>query len=90
MGVVHVEIYCQGFLKRANVLASVSVDHNPSTFVGQARADKKGRVALNWHGPAPLILHFHLDLAWEGEGNDFSPYQLDRLRLTHYSAPAVL
>jgi hypothetical protein len=56
-------------------------------FVGQARADKKGRVALNWHGPAPLILHFHLDLAvregsekengtsgWEGEGNDFSPY----------------
>jgi len=56
-------------------------------FVGQAWADKKGRLALYRHGPAPLILHFHLDLevregserengtsGWEGKGNDFSPY----------------
>jgi hypothetical protein len=33
-------------------------------FVGKTRADRSGRVTgLNWHGPAPLLLHFHLDLA---------------------------
>ena len=33
-------------------------------FVGSVRRDKAKRVAgLNWHGPHPLILHFHLDLA---------------------------
>lgn len=33
-------------------------------FVGTTRKDKSNRVAgLNWHGPDPLILHFHLDLA---------------------------
>lgn len=33
-------------------------------FVGKAVKDKNNRViGLNWHGPDPLILHFHLDLA---------------------------
>jgi peptidoglycan hydrolase-like protein with peptidoglycan-binding domain/LAS superfamily LD-carboxypeptidase LdcB len=33
-------------------------------FVGTTRKDKNKRVAgLNWHGPDPLILHFHIDLA---------------------------
>lgn len=33
-------------------------------FVGTVRRDKNKRVSgLNWHGPFPLILHFHLDLA---------------------------
>jgi hypothetical protein len=33
-------------------------------FVGGVRRDRAKRVAgLNWHGPDPLILHFHLDLA---------------------------
>jgi LAS superfamily LD-carboxypeptidase LdcB len=32
-------------------------------FVGKVRRDKQNKViGLNWHGPAPLILHFHLDL----------------------------
>jgi peptidoglycan hydrolase-like protein with peptidoglycan-binding domain/LAS superfamily LD-carboxypeptidase LdcB len=44
-------------------------------FVGTTRKDKNKRVAgLNWHGPDPLILHFHLDLApmpgAEGESED--------------------
>lgn len=33
-------------------------------FVGTVRRDQAKRVTgLNWHGPAPLIVHFHLDLA---------------------------
>src|SRR5262249_7075249 len=33
-------------------------------FVGGVRRDRAKRVnGLNWHGPDPLILHFHLDLA---------------------------
>ena len=42
-------------------------------FVGHPNVDKQGRVSLNWHGPEPLILHFHLDLAVaEGaQGEDF-------------------
>lgn len=33
-------------------------------FVGSVRRNKAKQVAgLNWHGPHPLILHFHLDLA---------------------------
>ncbi len=33
-------------------------------FIGTVRRDKSKRVkGLNWHGPDPLILHFHLDLA---------------------------
>lgn len=33
-------------------------------FVGGVRRDKAKRVTgLNWHGPDPLILHFHLDIA---------------------------
>ena len=33
-------------------------------FVGTARQDKNRKITgLNWHGPHPLILHFHLDLA---------------------------
>jgi peptidoglycan hydrolase-like protein with peptidoglycan-binding domain/LAS superfamily LD-carboxypeptidase LdcB len=33
-------------------------------FVGTTRKDKNRRVTgLNWHGPHPLIIHFHLDLA---------------------------
>jgi hypothetical protein len=33
-------------------------------FAGTVRRDKNKRVTgLNWHGPRPLILHFHLDLA---------------------------
>ncbi|AYK14184.1 MAG: transglycosylase SLT domain-containing protein [Methanosarcina flavescens] len=33
-------------------------------FVGKAVKGKNNRViGLNWHGPDPLILHFHLDLA---------------------------
>jgi hypothetical protein len=32
-------------------------------FVGKARQDKNKKITgLNWHGPHPLILHFHLDL----------------------------
>jgi soluble lytic murein transglycosylase-like protein len=32
-------------------------------FMGTVRRDKNKRViGLNWHGPAPLILHFHIDL----------------------------
>ena len=33
-------------------------------FAGTVRRDENKRVTgLNWHGPNPLILHFHLDLA---------------------------
>jgi hypothetical protein len=32
-------------------------------FVGTARKAGGQVTGLNWHGPAPLILHFHLDLA---------------------------
>lgn len=33
-------------------------------FVGTTRKDKNKRVTgLNWHGPHPLIIHFHLDIA---------------------------
>jgi hypothetical protein len=33
-------------------------------FVGQVRRNANKRVTgLNWHGPQPLILHFHLDVA---------------------------
>jgi hypothetical protein len=32
-------------------------------FVGKARKTGGRVTGLNWHGPAPLILHFHLDLA---------------------------
>jgi LAS superfamily LD-carboxypeptidase LdcB/peptidoglycan hydrolase-like protein with peptidoglycan-binding domain len=33
-------------------------------FMGTIRREKtKGVTGLNWHGPDPLILHFHLDLA---------------------------
>lgn len=36
-------------------------------FVGGVRRDRAKRVTgLNWHGPDPLILHFHLDLAPRG------------------------
>lgn len=31
-------------------------------FVGKARKTGARVSGLNWHGPAPLILHFHLDL----------------------------
>lgn len=31
-------------------------------FVGRVRKDKGKAINLNWHGPSPLILHFHLDL----------------------------
>ena len=60
-------------------------------FVGGTRKDKNKRVTgLNWHGPDPLILHFHLDLAplpgAEGEvvdeawSEDFSESELDEVR----------
>jgi peptidoglycan hydrolase-like protein with peptidoglycan-binding domain/LAS superfamily LD-carboxypeptidase LdcB len=44
-------------------------------FVGTTRKDKSKRVTeLNWHGPHPLIIHFHLDLAplpgAQGEAED--------------------
>lgn len=32
-------------------------------FVGEPQPNKQGAMTLNWHGPDPLILHFHLDLA---------------------------
>jgi len=33
-------------------------------FMGTVRRDaRKAVIGLNWHGPHPLILHFHLDLA---------------------------
>lgn len=32
-------------------------------FVGQPRVANGQVMGLNWHGPDPLILHFHLDLA---------------------------
>ncbi len=32
-------------------------------FVGSATKSGSRVTGLNWHGPAPLILHFHLDLA---------------------------
>jgi hypothetical protein len=32
-------------------------------FVGTTRRTGGRVIGLNWHGPAPLILHFHLDLA---------------------------
>ncbi|MGE2713771.1 D-alanyl-D-alanine carboxypeptidase family protein [Mycolicibacterium litorale] len=32
-------------------------------FVGRTRKTGSRVTGLNWHGPAPLILHFHLDLA---------------------------
>jgi hypothetical protein len=31
-------------------------------FMGTTRKTQKRVTGLNWHGPAPLILHFHLDL----------------------------
>jgi len=40
-------------------------------FVGKAMKDKNKRVSgLNWHGPDPLILHFHLDLAPQTSTSD--------------------
>jgi hypothetical protein len=39
-------------------------------FVGAAQKNKAKMVTgLNWHGPDPLILHFHLDLAPLGGAN---------------------
>ncbi len=32
-------------------------------FVGSARRDGPRVLGLNWHGPSPLILHIHLDIA---------------------------
>ncbi|HEY0144535.1 MAG TPA: hypothetical protein VGF48_26865 [Thermoanaerobaculia bacterium] len=32
-------------------------------FVGTVRRKGKRIAGLNWHGPKPLVLHFHLDLA---------------------------
>jgi peptidoglycan hydrolase-like protein with peptidoglycan-binding domain len=32
-------------------------------FVGETRKQAGAVTGLNWHGPAPLILHLHLDLA---------------------------
>ena len=60
-------------------------------FVGTTRKDKNKRVlGLNWHGPDPLILHFHLDLAplpgAEGEvadeawSEDFSDSERDEVQ----------
>ena len=60
-------------------------------FVGTTRKDKSKRVVgLNWHGPDPLMLHFHLDLAPlpdfeaeavdEGWSEDFSDSELDEVR----------
>lgn len=56
-------------------------------FVGQVRRDKtKGVMGLNWHGPHPLILHFHLDLVpqsgAEGESwsEDFSESEHDEVQ----------
>jgi peptidoglycan hydrolase-like protein with peptidoglycan-binding domain len=60
-------------------------------FVGSTTKDKNKQVTgLNWHGPDPLILHFHLDLAplpgAEGEvadeawSEDFSESELDEVR----------
>jgi peptidoglycan hydrolase-like protein with peptidoglycan-binding domain len=60
-------------------------------FVGSTRKDKNKRVlGLNWHGPDPLILHFHLDLAplpgAEGEvadeawSEEFSDSELDEVQ----------
>jgi peptidoglycan hydrolase-like protein with peptidoglycan-binding domain len=60
-------------------------------FVGGTRKDNSKRVTgLNWHGPDPLILHFHLDLAplpgAEGEvsdeawSEDFADSELDEVR----------
>jgi LAS superfamily LD-carboxypeptidase LdcB len=40
-------------------------------FVGKVRRGNNRRVTgLNWHGPDPLILHFHLDLAPRKEVRD--------------------
>lgn len=44
---------------------------NHLIFVGKVRRDRNNRVTgLNWHGPEPLILHFHLDLAPRKQGTD--------------------
>jgi peptidoglycan hydrolase-like protein with peptidoglycan-binding domain len=41
-------------------------------FVGEAQSNKQGAMTLNWHGPDPLILHFHLDLAVrEGSAGEY-------------------
>ena len=49
-------------------------------FVGTTRKTGGRITGLNWHGPAPLILHFHLDLAplagaaskWSGSAGTLS------------------
>lgn len=49
-------------------------------FVGTTRKTGGRVTGLNWHGPAPLILHFHLDLAplagaaskWSGSAGTLS------------------
>jgi hypothetical protein len=51
-------------------------------FVGKTRKTAGRVTGLNWHGPAPLILHFHLDLAplsgaastWSGSAATSSPF----------------
>lgn len=43
-------------------------------FVGDVRRDGKLVTGLNWHGPAPLILHFHIDL-WPGPSTPQGEYE---------------
>jgi hypothetical protein len=45
-------------------------------FVGKARKTGKTVSGLNWHGPEPLILHFHLDLAplWGASPSKWRPH----------------
>jgi hypothetical protein len=55
-------------------------------FVGRTTKTAGRVIGLNWHGPAPLILHFHLDLAplsgpasnWSGSAGTASSFS-DRL-----------
>ena len=35
------------------------------TYKGLFRYNKKGNPEMEWHGPAPLVLHFHLDVVPE-------------------------
>ncbi len=59
--------------------------HANVIFVGSARRNAAKQVlGLNWHGPAPLILHFHLDLAAPSAGATHEAPTEERLAWLDY------
>ena len=59
-------------------------------FAGTVRRDKNKRVTgLNWHGPSPLILHFHLDLAPLPVATEVSEFSADASSVREESQQAV-